>query len=145
MKQRIARNLPSASVLNTKTGQYLLPNSAQVSSSTLPALPLPTQSWVNVSLININQTDLYPIAGLSYMLIYQNQSGSGIVGAALKEFLQWTMSPYMQRQIPAVAFAPLSDDVVAHNLDAINSIIVDPAYSSTTFVSLIFFDCICLS
>lgn len=158
----IAYKLAFVGVFNTKTNEFVKPaqKRLQVPSSILPTLPLPSESWENVTLLNLNQTGLkkkkkiylsnflicilifkglYPIMSLSYMIVYQDQTTFGLVGAALRSFLQWIMSPYMQAQIQSLDSSALPDDVVSRNLDAANSMMIDPNYANEQFVWNFFF------
>ncbi len=88
-------------------------------------------SWTSVSIVDNIFTDtaattVYPIATMTYALVYQNQTPSSITNAAsaaaLVNFLQWVVSPAGQSLGSGLGYVPLPANVVAVDTASIDTI-----------------------
>ena len=116
-------------------GNFILANvtniAAALSAGASTGLPAGSASWTSVSIVdnifsNTSATTVYPIATLTYALVYQNQTPSSITNAAsaaaLVNFLQWVVSPAGQSLGSGLGYVPLPANVVAVDTASIDTI-----------------------
>jgi phosphate transport system substrate-binding protein len=103
--------LPYAQVKN-KTGNFVEPTLASTSAAVQGALPLLAKDVRN-PIANSAAPDGYPIAGLTFLLVYQQQKDPA-KGRALVEFIHWAMHDG-QEMAADLDYARLPDAVVAVN------------------------------
>jgi phosphate transport system substrate-binding protein len=72
------------------------------------------------SMVNAPGDKAYPIAGASWVLVYQQQNDSER-GKKLVDFLKWAVTEG-QKLSPALDYAPLPDNVQSRELDLIGTI-----------------------
>jgi len=94
-------------------------------SDTNLTLPAPTGDWSNVSVLNAPGAEDYPVATLTYLLVYQNLSGAYgtySLGRAenLANFLWWVVTAGQQFST-ALDYAPLTSSIVSYDETAIQS------------------------
>ena len=114
-------NKLSEVALKNKSGNFVLPSvngvvaAADKGSKNIPA-------DFRGQILNQKGADSYPICGLTWLLVHKNQTNSE-KGAALKEFLKWSMDEG-QKYAPDLYYAPLPGSLKTRVLDSINSISV---------------------
>jgi phosphate transport system substrate-binding protein len=72
------------------------------------------------SMVNAPGDKAYPIAGPSWVLVYQQQKDAGN-GRKLVAFLKWAVTEG-QKLSPALDYAPLPEEVQKRELDLLNTI-----------------------
>ena len=72
------------------------------------------------SMVNAPGKDSYPIAGTTWMLVYEQQKDPA-KGKALVNFLKWALTEG-EKQAKALDYAPLPDSVQKRVLDRVNTI-----------------------
>jgi phosphate transport system substrate-binding protein len=93
--------LPYASVKNA-AGNFIAP-SVQSVTEALATVTIPDD--FRFSMINASGPNAYPIAGATWLLVYQQQSNPQ-KGRKMVEFLQWAMNQG-ERMAPPLDYAPL--------------------------------------
>ena len=109
--------LPYASIRN-RAGKYVEPTLASTTAAVAGAVKA-MQRDVRVSIVNAPGEGAYPIAGLTYILVYRAQQDRE-KGRALGGFLSWAIHEG-QRYAPALLYAPLPEELVGINERAIKS------------------------
>ncbi len=105
----VQNNLPYASLKN-KAGQYVKPSFEAVSAAAAGFLnDMPAD--LRVSIVNASGKDSYPIAGLTWLLVYQNMKDK-TKAKALHDFLLWALDEGEQ-YAKGLHYAPLPDEVIA--------------------------------
>lgn len=99
----VAGRMTLGSVRN-KAGQLLAPSLSTTTRAVEAALPLIPDDYL-AFITNPEGADVYPIAGLTYLLIYSDQSDPD-KGRALVQFLWWATHDG-QRYAPSLLYAPL--------------------------------------
>jgi phosphate transport system substrate-binding protein len=112
----VQNHLPYASVKNA-AGNYIAPSIASVTAA-LERAAIPGD--FRFSMVNPPGEKAYPIAGATWLLVYQEQrdveKGGKIVG-----FLKWAMRDG-ERMAPALNYAPLPEELIQRVLAEINGI-----------------------
>jgi phosphate transport system substrate-binding protein len=103
--------LPYASVKN-KAGNFVEPTLASTSAAVQGALPMLAKD-VRSPIANSAAPDGYPIAGLTFLLVYQQQKDPA-KGRALVEFIHWAMHDG-QEMAADLDYARLPEAVVTVN------------------------------
>jgi phosphate transport system substrate-binding protein len=106
-------------------GNFILANvtniAASLAAGASTGLPAGSASWTTVSIVdniytNTTATTVYPIATLTYMLIYQNQSAvpntSAAQAAAVVNFASWIVNSG-QSLGSGLGYVPLPANIVA--------------------------------
>jgi phosphate transport system substrate-binding protein len=104
-------NLPVAHLRNA-SGSFVAPTLASTTAAVRGAGPGLALD-VRTPIVNSPAPDAYPIAGLTYLLVYQ-ETPDAAKGKALAEFLQWAMTEG-ESMAESLSYAKLPDDVVAVN------------------------------
>jgi len=110
--------LPYAYVRN-RGGKFIEPTIATTTAAAAGSVKA-MQKDVRVSIVNAAGSDAYPIAGFTYILVYQRQSNAG-KGRALTAFLRWAVRDG-QKYAASLLYAPLPNQVVSVDERNINSI-----------------------
>ena len=112
----VQQKLPFASVKNA-AGHYVVPSIASVTAA-LATAKIPGD--FRFSMVNPPGETAYPIAGTTWLLVYQKQTDP-VRGKKLVEFLKWAETKG-QGMAPALNYAPLPDELSKRVLKAIDSI-----------------------
>jgi phosphate transport system substrate-binding protein len=112
----VQQKLPYASVKNA-AGNYVVPSIESVTAA-LATAKIPDD--FRFSMVNPPGEKAYPIAGTTWLLVYQKQANAA-KGKKLVEFLKWAETKG-QAVAPQLNYAPLPDDLSKRVLQAIDSI-----------------------
>lgn len=99
----VANRMTFASIRN-KAGQLLAPSLSTTTRAVEAALPAIPDDYLAL-ITNPDGADVYPIAGLTYLVVYSDQSDPE-KGRALAQFLWWATHDG-QRHAPPLLYAPL--------------------------------------
>lgn len=118
---------PFASVQN-KEGKFVEPslNSTKAAvEANVASLPKGDGDWSNVTLVNAAGADSYPIASLTYLLLYKEMSTDPNLdqakAKALVDFISWAITDG-QKMGPSLGYVPLPDGVVKLDQDTLKSL-----------------------
>lgn len=111
-------NLSYASIRNS-AGQFIVPSVDATTAATQDAVAA-LQKDIRTPIANGKGAASYPIAGLTYILVYKKQADAA-KGKAIKDFLKWAMKDG-QTMGKDLQYAALPAPVVAINDKAIDSI-----------------------
>ena len=103
--------LPIARLQNA-AGAYIEPTLASTTAA-VRASSAALQQDVRTPIVNASAIDAYPIAGLTFLLVYQDQADAA-KGKALGEFIQWAMTDG-QKMAEPLFYAPLPEELVRVN------------------------------
>lgn len=109
-------HLPFANVKN-KMGHYVTPSVESVMAA-LESATIPDD--FRFSMVNPPGADAYPIAGATWLLIYQQQSNAE-KGRKMVEFLKWAVNKG-ESMAPPLDYAPLTPELSKRVLAEIDSI-----------------------
>jgi phosphate transport system substrate-binding protein len=109
-------NIPFADMKNS-SGNFISPTPDSVSAA-LATANIPED--FRFSMVNAPGAQAYPIAGPSWVLVYQNQKDPAN-GRQLVAFLKWAVTEG-QKLSPALDYAPLPENVQQRELKMIDSI-----------------------
>jgi len=112
----VQQKLPFASVKNA-AGHYVVPSIASVTAA-LATANIPGD--FRFSMVNPPGEKAYPIAGTTWLLVYQKQANAA-KGKKLVEFLRWAETQG-QAMAPPLHYAPLPDELSKRVLKEIDSI-----------------------
>ncbi len=101
--------LPYANVRNA-AGRYVAPSIASVTAAAA-GMRLPKNTDYRVSMVNAPGNDSYPIASMTWILVYQNQPDR-VKGAKLVNFLRWAYKDG-EKAASSLDYAPLPAPMVA--------------------------------
>jgi phosphate transport system substrate-binding protein len=103
--------LPVASVKNA-AGTFVEPSIESITAAGAGiAAKLPATSDLRVSIVNAPGKDAYPIAAMTFVLIYQNQADPA-KGKKIVDFLKWALHDG-QAAASSLDYAPLPKNIVA--------------------------------
>ncbi len=108
--------MPYADVKNS-SGNFISPAPDSVSAA-LATAKIPDD--FRFSMVNAPGSDAYPIAGASWVLVYQ-QSKNTDNGKKLVDFLKWAVTEG-QKLSPALDYAPLPESVQSRELELLGTI-----------------------
>ena len=118
---------PFAFVQN-KEGNFIEPSlnsTAAAVQSGVASLPKGDGVWTDVSLVNAAGADSYPIASLSYLLLYKEMSTDPNLdqakAKALVDFISWAITDGQKIGEP-LGYVPLPDGVVKINQDTLKTL-----------------------
>ncbi len=103
--------LPVAHVQN-RSGKFIEPTLASTTAAAEGAAPMLAKD-VRFPIVNSPAPDAYPICGLTFLLVYQDQKDPG-KAHALAGFIEWAIHEG-QSVAPSLDYAPLPDAVVKVN------------------------------
>jgi phosphate transport system substrate-binding protein len=112
----LQNHLPFADVKN-KEGNYVTPSLESVTVA-LATATIPDD--LRFSIVNAPGADAYPIAGATWLLVYQNQKDPA-KGKKLVEFMNWALTDG-QSMTSALHYAPLSKNLQDRALQRIKEI-----------------------
>ncbi|MBV8147803.1 MAG: phosphate ABC transporter substrate-binding protein PstS [Candidatus Eremiobacteraeota bacterium] len=104
----IENHMPAAALLN-RGGKYVEdgPSGVRAAAATKPEV-----SATNFSIVDSNCAACYPIAGYSWVVVYQNPADKER-GKVLKDLLSWVASPNGQEIAGGLDYVPLPENVQA--------------------------------
>ena len=108
--------LPVAAIKNAE-GAYLKPTLEGITAATATA-KIPED--FRFSMVNAPGKDSYPISGVTWLLVYEQQKDAA-KGKALVAFLKWALTEG-EKQAKALDYAPLPDEVQKRVLERIETI-----------------------
>jgi len=108
--------LPFASVKNS-AGNYIAPSISSVSAA-LETANIPAD--FRFSMVNPPGAEAYPVAGATWLLVYQHQTDSK-KGEKIDQFLKWAMNEG-EKMAPPLNYAPLPPSLVKRVIAEIDSI-----------------------
>jgi phosphate transport system substrate-binding protein len=108
--------LPVAKLKNA-AGEFVAP-SGEAASKAMATAKIPDD--FRFSMVNAPGEGAYPIAGASWVLIYQKQHDAKI-GRKLVEFLKWAVTDG-QKLTPALSYAPLPENVQQRELQLLDTV-----------------------
>ncbi len=114
----VKNNISFASLRN-KAGKFVEP-SLEATTAALSGFSKELTKDVRVSITDAPGENSYPISGLTYLLIYKNQSDK-VKSETLVNFLKWAMSEG-QKQTSSLYYSSLSPELVKVNENKIASI-----------------------
>ncbi|MGE5179186.1 MAG: phosphate ABC transporter substrate-binding protein PstS [Bacteroidota bacterium] len=103
--------LPMAKLQNA-AGVYVDPTLASTTAA-VRASAAALQQDVRTPIVNAASPDAYPIAGLTFLLVYESQPDAA-KGKALAQFIQWAMTDG-QKMAEPLYYAPLPEEIVRVN------------------------------
>ncbi|MFI5356239.1 MAG: phosphate ABC transporter substrate-binding protein PstS [Opitutales bacterium] len=109
-------HLPVADLKNA-AGEFVAP-SAEAASKAMATAVIPDD--FRFSMVNASGAGAYPIAGASWVLIYQHQSDAAN-GKKLVAFLKWAVTEG-QKLTPALSYAPLPESVQERELKLLDTV-----------------------
>jgi phosphate transport system substrate-binding protein len=112
----VQNKLPFASVKNS-SGKYIAPSISSVTAA-LATARIPDD--FRFSIVNPPGEEAYPIAGTTWLLVYQQQTNPE-KGKKMVEFLKWAMNQG-ERMAPPLLYAPLPPDLIKRVLTEIDGI-----------------------
>jgi phosphate ABC transporter phosphate-binding protein len=120
------QNNVTFALLRNKAGKFVdatIDNIKAAVSAKASALPRGDECWQNVSLVNADGENSYPIASFTYILVFRDLSylKDPEKAKALVDFLKWIVTDG-QKYAPDLYYVPLPDQVVQINLNTISLI-----------------------
>ncbi|HTL66614.1 MAG TPA: phosphate ABC transporter substrate-binding protein PstS [Lacunisphaera sp.] len=109
-------HLPVAKLKN-QAGEFVSP-SAEAASKAMATATIPED--FRFSMVNAPGSGAYPIAGASWVLIYQHQANA-TNGKKLVAFLKWAVTEG-QKLTPALSYAPLPENVQQRELNLLGTV-----------------------
>ena len=100
--------LPFATLKN-RDGHFVVPSIKSTSAAAAGAAKHMPADY-RISLVNQPGKDAYPIAGFTWLLVYEHQKDAA-KGKKIVEFLKWELK-HGQKMAAALLYAPLPDSVV---------------------------------
>jgi len=110
--------LPYGTIRN-RSGNFVEPSIKSTSAAAAGAAKNMPSDY-RIALVNQPGKDAYPIAGFTYLLVYQHQRDP-MRGKKLVEFLRWELKRG-QKMAPALLYAPLPGNVAQMVEKTVNSI-----------------------
>jgi phosphate transport system permease protein/phosphate transport system substrate-binding protein len=114
--------------IQNKEGNFIEPSlnsTAAAVQSGVASLPKGDGVWTDVSLVNGAGADSYPIASLSYLLLYKEMSTDPNLdqakAKALVDFISWAITDGQKVGEP-LGYVPLPDGVVKINQDTLKTL-----------------------
>ena len=104
----VKNNLSYADIEN-KSGKFITP-SIESTTAAINGKIASMPSDFRVSLVNPDGADAYPIAGVTWILVYKNQKDK-IKGEKIVQFLHWAITEG-QKYSTDLLYAPLPDSMV---------------------------------
>jgi len=114
--------------IQNKDGKFIEPsiNSTRAAvESGVSSLPKGDGDWSNVTMVNAAGPESYPIASLTYLLLYKDMSTNPSLdqakAKALVDFISWAITDG-QKMGPSLGYVPLPDGVVKIDQDTLKSL-----------------------
>ena len=108
-----AQNRLPVALVKNRGGRYINPSLASTTAAIKGSLRV-LKADVRSSIVNPSGADAYPICGLTFIFVYQDQSDATIQ-AALVKLLNWCMSDYAQKTAEKYYYASLPAELIAIN------------------------------
>jgi phosphate transport system substrate-binding protein len=99
-------------LVQNSSGEFVAPSLASTTAAVRGGAAALAQD-VRTPIVNSPAPDAYPIAGLTYLLVYQEQPDEA-KGKALAQFLQWAMTDG-QQMVESLSYARLPVEVIQVN------------------------------
>ena len=115
----LSNNLPFAELKNA-AGSWIEPSLQSVTAAAGSATFAPNTDF-RVSITNAPGAEAYPISSFTWLLVRPDMQDSS-KKAALKQFLNWMLTPEAQQMAQELKYAPLPDRVVALEKPRIDSL-----------------------
>lgn len=122
----LTTGMPYAYIQN-QAGNFVEPTLASTEAAVAASaanLPAGDASWNNVTLVNAQGADSYPITSFSYLLLNKemadNPSMTQAKATALLDFIKWAITD--GQHLLELEYAPLPDEVVKLNQDTLGQI-----------------------
>lgn len=112
--------------LRNAAGKFVTPDLA---STTAAAQGATIPADLRFSIVNSANAGAYPIAGATWILIYQNQTDT-TKGKALVAFLKWALTDG-QKLAPSLSYAPLSKELITKAQAKLKTVTFTPAASAS--------------
>lgn len=106
----VANKLPYADVKNA-AGNFVTP-SLETTTNAAASAKFPPNTDFRVSITNAPGAQSYPIASFTWLLVRPNMKDAA-KAKAMKNFLEWMISPEAQNMTAALLYAPLPHEVTA--------------------------------
>lgn len=109
------QNIPYAYIKN-KAGNFIEPTLETIANAAAVAvlsLPAGDASWAEVSIVDAEGNNSYPISSFTYLLVYKDQADQ-TKGKILAEFLWWAVHDG-QKYSPELLYVPLPTEVINLN------------------------------
>jgi phosphate transport system permease protein/phosphate transport system substrate-binding protein len=114
--------------IQNKEGKFVEPSIDSTKAAVeanVASLPKGDGDWSNVTLVNAAGPNSYPIASLSYLLLYKEMSTDPNLdqakAKALVDFISWAITDG-QKMGPSLGYVPLPDGVVKLDQDTLKSL-----------------------
>jgi len=114
--------------IQNKEGKFVEPSLDSTKAAVeanVASLPKGDGDWSNVTLVNAAGPNSYPIASLSYLLLYKEMSTDPNLdqakAKALVDFISWAITDG-QKMGPSLGYVPLPDGVVKIDQDSLKSL-----------------------
>jgi len=114
--------------IQNKEGKFVEPSLDSTKAAVeanVASLPKGDGDWSNVTLVNAAGPNSYPIASLSYLLLYKEMSTDPNLdqakAKALVDFISWAITDG-QKMGPSLGYVPLPDGVVKLDQDTLKSL-----------------------
>ena len=104
----VKNNLPVPAIKN-KSGNFIMP-SIESTTAAINGKMNSMPADFRVSLVNPDGADAYPIAGVTWILVYKNQPDK-VKGEKIVKFLHWAVTDG-QKYSAALLYAPLPEEMV---------------------------------
>jgi phosphate transport system substrate-binding protein len=135
----VLENGMTVAAIQNPAGNYVLPSlqstTVAAQSGAASGLPAGDASWTDVSLLNTQGTDAYPIVSFTYLLVHKELKGVPDMtqdkATALVQFL-WYIVHDGQDLAPGLEYAPLPSNVVQLDETTIQSITFNGQTLQTT-------------
>lgn len=109
------QNIPYAHIKN-KAGNFIEPTLETIANAAAVAvlsLPAGDASWTEVSIVDAEGNNSYPISSFTYLLVYKDQADQ-TKGKILAEFLWWAVHDD-QKYSSELLYVPLPTEVISLN------------------------------
>ncbi len=110
--------MPYAALKN-RAGKFVEPNEATTAAAAAASVKA-MEKDVRVSIVNSPAENAYPIAGFTYLLVYQ-KNHSAEQAQSITKFLSWSMHEG-QGYATKLLYVPLPEEIVKMNESKIKSI-----------------------
>jgi len=114
--------------MQNKEGNFIEPSinsTAAAVENNIAKLPKGDGDWSNVTNVNAAGPNSYPIASLTYLLLYKDMSTNPSLdqakAKAIVDFITWALSDG-QKMGPSLGYVPLPDGVVKIDQDTLKSL-----------------------
>ena len=114
----VQNKIPYAVVRN-RAGQFVAPSTASTTAAVVGSSAA-VQKDVRALIVNASGAKAYPIAGMTYLLVYRNQRDK-TKGRELTRFINWAMGAGQSMAAPML-YAPLPKTVVSTNQKSLKTV-----------------------